>query len=127
MQGGVTGGIFKVVFDQPTSIDAIRLYRRADCCQDRYNKLSVTLRVSSQYHNLLAKISPRVKTILGENALRRAKVIRSELLIQNQSTHSDFRSTMQKTSLKFNLISMVTILGKLLNLNLNFRLELILK
>ena len=52
----VEGGIFKVVFDQPQSISAIRLYRRlndegciaacVDCCSKRYNKLSITVRVS---------------------------------------------------------------------------------
>ena len=46
--GGISGGILKVVFNQPKSIEAIRLYRRVNCCSDRYNKLSVTVRVSSK-------------------------------------------------------------------------------
>ena len=43
-----SGGIFKVVFNQSVSMEAIRLYRRTNCCWDRYNKLSVTVRVSAK-------------------------------------------------------------------------------
>ena len=48
--GETRGGIFKVVFNQPTSIEAIRLYRRKGQSNE-YNKLSVTVRVSFKITN----------------------------------------------------------------------------
>ena len=64
---GGNGGIFKVVFNEPKSIEAIRLYRRVDCCSDRYNKLSVTVRVSFEASYKTNRISITLNLSKGTN------------------------------------------------------------
>ena len=115
-----SGGIARVVFDKPTPIEAIRLYRRITTnAWRRYDKLSVTVKVRKNTLGYL--ITSRAPTTHGESAPSQEKETLSKLLIRNLSGRWDFRSKMLTGSPKFTSSSTIqTKLVKLLNLSLIF-------